>query len=93
MLRALLVRWTFSSMAIATVYCAPAAPMSVTVTLPADGFCRRARSMGVENASWQDVMTARTVVGKNAEPNISVASEMEMGGLEWNRMWTDEDEC
>jgi hypothetical protein len=37
MLRALLVRWTFMSTAIAMVYWAPAAPMSVAVTLPADG--------------------------------------------------------
>ena len=64
-------------MAMVTVYCAPAAPMRVAATLPADGSCRRARLMGVEDASWQETSSAREIVGKVVELNILVGLVIE----------------
>ena len=66
-------------MAIATVYCAPAAPMRVAVTLPADGSWRRAGLMGVADASWQDVRRARAIAGRMVELNIFVGVDDGLG--------------
>jgi hypothetical protein len=88
MLRALLVRWTFSSMGIVMVYWAPAAPMSVAVTLSADGLWQRAGLIGVEDASWQDVRRARAIVGRMVEP--SIWTELSGGDEYWRLVVRDE---
>lgn len=67
--RPLLVRWTFSFLAMAMVYRAPAPPISVAVTL------------GMKRASWQAVRTASVIVEKTVELNISIDVKMEISRI------------